>query len=90
MTRLERHALGRMLKENESVAIASHSYEEVDGKLILTTYMKQAEIDRLFNSADFKLGWKMCHERFLDGTKFIVGATPAELIKYAGRPKEKT
>ena len=46
--------------------------------------VSREHIDKL-DSADFKLGWRLAHERFGEMLRYFMTAAPADLKRYARR-----
>lgn len=90
MTELEKHALRRLIKNAEVVTVGSITYEEQEGGgLKRVEEIPMDEVNRRFDSADYKLGWQKCYEYMSGIMALIMDADKASLIKYAGRPKKK-
>lgn len=89
MNKQERHTLKRMVENTAEISITGSTCEFNDGVFTRKEVRSPEEVDRLFDSDDFKLGWRMCHDRVRETVEFITAATNDDLIKYAGRPRKE-
>lgn len=86
MNDLERAALAKIIEDAPTVAIGTFEYTIQDGQLAQRRVgPSREEVNRLFDSADFKLGWQMCAEHIIPYLEMVMTSSQADLKKYAGR-----
>jgi hypothetical protein len=86
MTNLERHALIKVVAQQEIPHVTLAEYVLANGMNSRTDPRSIQESDRLLKSEDFRDGWSACHEAMKELITFVITADAADLRRFAGRP----
>ncbi len=90
MTDLERHALKKILASIDWPSVPGASYDENFRPLPEEVLVEGVRNTDLLDDARFLAGWKACAGRAREYLEFLAVAKPKELVKFAGRPKERS
>jgi hypothetical protein len=82
MTQLQKKAILYILDQSRSPSIPAAEYDMQDGKLVRTEFVDGKEVERLFDSEDFRKGWDLCYNKMSEYLKFVATASPVELRKF--------
>lgn len=88
MNQQEKHAIIRIIANMESPSVRGIVYTTKGDTLVREEVRSYTETDRLLKSEDFKAGWNECYEQLKEFLTFFVTASPADLRKFAGKPKK--
>ncbi len=84
MTKAQKLAIAKLLKNAASPSATMSEYEIQDGALKNTGQFSCREAARRLDSADYKLGWAECYKEFQRTLAWIQTASVQDLKKYSG------